>query len=162
MALPYLCTACTPSYSTIASITSTIADLCSKGHWCPEGTPTGETYPCHAGSYNNLLGIPAWEQCVNCPEGTYCPAASILPTDCPAGTFRWASPLSHWYYLTSVSLYTGIAWLPLVSIKLNTTSGAVRNPASGFVEASCAHKIIANHKIIAGRSQNSCQLGKLV
>lgn len=70
------------------SIYFMVADLCCQGHWCPEGTPSCTSYPCHAGSYNNRTGITAWEQCVDCPEGTYCPKASVLPTDCPAGTFR--------------------------------------------------------------------------
>ena len=65
-----------------------LTDYCCKGHWCPEATPSCDSYPCHAGSYNNVTGIPAWEQCVDCPEGQYCPQASEVPTDCPAGTFR--------------------------------------------------------------------------
>lgn len=48
------------------------------------GTPQGDSFPCHAGSYNNQTGITAWEQCKDCWKGYYCPEASVLPTECPA------------------------------------------------------------------------------
>ena len=48
------------------------------------GTKTDTENPCHAGSYSDQFGNSAWEQCVDCPIGQYCPAGSVNPTDCPA------------------------------------------------------------------------------
>ena len=47
------------------------------------GTGSGDQYPCHAGTYSNVIGNTAWEQCLPCTKGKYCPKASVLPTDCP-------------------------------------------------------------------------------
>ena len=48
------------------------------------GTPRGDKNPCTAGSYSNNTANYKWEQCEKCPEGHYCPVASVLPTPCPA------------------------------------------------------------------------------
>lgn len=48
------------------------------------GTPTGTTYPCHAGSYNPKQGLTAWEQCIDCDAGNYCPQGSAAVTPCLA------------------------------------------------------------------------------
>lgn len=46
------------------------------------GTKTGDEFPCHAGSYNDKLGIDAWEKCEDCPPGYHCVQASINPVAC--------------------------------------------------------------------------------
>ncbi|KAL2085398.1 hypothetical protein ACEWY4_018718 [Coilia grayii] len=79
--------------------TSPHALICTKGHFCPEGSPM--PLPCPTGQYQPNVGsdfcIPCrpgfyCEEAVvgdpsPCPPHTYCPAATMVPVPCPNGTF---------------------------------------------------------------------------
>ena len=52
--------------------------------WVATDTAYGDQHPCESGTYNNVTGIDAPEQCEDCPVGYYCPEASEEPTECPA------------------------------------------------------------------------------
>ena len=59
---------------------------CSAGYYCPIDTTTA--IPCPAGTYNNLTGKQAVEDCLPCLVGQFCPIASVLPSSCAAGSYR--------------------------------------------------------------------------
>ena len=42
---------------------------CPVGHYCVERTPAATTYPCPAGTYNDIIGIKHSNECTNCTEG---------------------------------------------------------------------------------------------
>ena len=74
---------------------------CERGHYCVQGVKK----PCAAGRFGNVSGLyselcggwwirgegPKAKEIVpvdgRCPIGKYCPVASVVPTECPAGRF---------------------------------------------------------------------------
>ncbi|XP_030258688.1 zonadhesin isoform X7 [Sparus aurata] len=61
---------------------------CSSGHYCPEGTAYGTQYPCPAGTYSIQMGNRHREDCLICPEGSFCQQGTSKPSPCPPSTFR--------------------------------------------------------------------------
>ncbi|CAB1443712.1 unnamed protein product [Pleuronectes platessa] len=61
---------------------------CSSGHYCPEGTAYGTQFPCPAGTYSLRMGNRHREDCVICPEGSFCQQGTSKPSPCPTSTFR--------------------------------------------------------------------------
>ncbi|KAF3847745.1 hypothetical protein F7725_020773 [Dissostichus mawsoni] len=73
---------------------------CSSGHYCPEGTPGcgindsiggtayGTQFPCPAGTYSIHIGNRYREDCLICPEGSFCQKGTSKPSPCPISTFR--------------------------------------------------------------------------
>ncbi|KAA8594284.1 hypothetical protein FQN60_005118, partial [Etheostoma spectabile] len=61
---------------------------CSSGHYCPEGTAYGTQFPCPAGTYSIQMGNRYREDCLICPEGSFCQKGTSKPSPCPASTFR--------------------------------------------------------------------------
>lgn len=60
---------------------------CSPGHYCPEGSWSPTTYPCPAGTYSNEIGLTSEDECLPCPEGSYCGEGFTVPVLCPVGTY---------------------------------------------------------------------------
>ncbi|XP_033971267.1 zonadhesin-like [Trematomus bernacchii] len=61
---------------------------CSSGHYCPEGTAYGTQFPCPAGTYSIHIGNRYREDCLICPEGSFCQKGTSKPSPCPISTFR--------------------------------------------------------------------------
>ncbi|KAE8295325.1 hypothetical protein D5F01_LYC06251 [Larimichthys crocea] len=61
---------------------------CSSGHYCPEGTAYGTQFPCPAGTYSMQMGNRYKEDCLLCPEGSFCQQGTSKPSPCPPSTFR--------------------------------------------------------------------------
>ena len=69
--------------------------VCPVGHYCVERTPEATTYPCPAGTYNDIIGIKHSNECTNCTEGYFCPrglgyepsSQSVPDLTCPEGKF---------------------------------------------------------------------------
>ena len=65
------------------------AQLCTPGHYCPGG----QTFPlpCPAGTYNNLVGRDAQDDCLTCFAGRYCNSSTDTPgcasCACPKGHY---------------------------------------------------------------------------
>ena len=66
---------------------SSMSGDCPAGHYCPAGTPLDTSFPCPAGTYSDALNLKTLEECIKCPTGSYCLAASEAPTACPEGTY---------------------------------------------------------------------------
>ncbi|XP_066500606.1 zonadhesin [Hoplias malabaricus] len=81
------------------SSTTPHAFLCTKGHYCPMGSPLA--LPCPTGQYQPNPGSDSCIPCrpgfyceeavvgdpLPCPPHTYCPAATMVPQPCPNGTY---------------------------------------------------------------------------
>ncbi|KAF6736840.1 hypothetical protein FQA47_014055 [Oryzias melastigma] len=61
---------------------------CNSGHYCPEGTAYGTQFPCPAGTYSIQMGNRHTEDCLECPEGSFCEQGTSKPSPCPPSTFR--------------------------------------------------------------------------
>ena len=63
---------------------STACETCTSSSWCAEGSsaPT----PCGSGSYSTELGLRSADECLRCPEGSWCSAGRAIP--CGIGTFN--------------------------------------------------------------------------
>ncbi|XP_072885876.1 uncharacterized protein [Hemitrygon akajei] len=61
---------------------------CKSGYYCPLGTQLSSQFPCPPGSYSTRLGNSRVEDCLQCPEGSYCPEATSKPKECPKGTYH--------------------------------------------------------------------------
>nr|XP_043888260.1 neurogenic locus notch homolog protein 4-like [Solea senegalensis] len=61
---------------------------CSSGHYCPEGTAYGTQFPCPAGTYSLRMGNRHRDDCLICPEGSFCQQGTSKPSPCPPSTFR--------------------------------------------------------------------------
>ncbi|XP_055369802.1 uncharacterized protein si:ch211-286b4.4 [Betta splendens] len=61
---------------------------CSSGHYCPLGTAYGTQFPCPAGTYSIQMGNRHREDCLICPEGSFCQRGTSKPSPCPVATFR--------------------------------------------------------------------------
>ncbi|XP_076147240.1 uncharacterized protein LOC143131472 [Alosa pseudoharengus] len=73
--------------------------ICTKGHFCPRGSPM--PLPCPTGQYQPNIGSDSCIPCrpgfyceeavvgdpLPCPPHTFCPAATMVPQPCPDGTF---------------------------------------------------------------------------
>ncbi|MEQ2279189.1 hypothetical protein AMECASPLE_006848 [Ameca splendens] len=67
---------------------ATPAGRCNSGHYCPEGTAYGTQYPCPAGTYSIQMGNRYREDCLICPEGSFCQLGTSKPSPCPPSLFR--------------------------------------------------------------------------
>ncbi|XP_038155551.1 uncharacterized protein LOC119792815 [Cyprinodon tularosa] len=61
---------------------------CNSGHYCPEGTAYGFQYPCPPGTYSIQMGNRYIEDCLICPEGSFCQMGTSKPSPCPPSSFR--------------------------------------------------------------------------
>ncbi|XP_014845642.1 PREDICTED: uncharacterized protein LOC106919650 isoform X3 [Poecilia mexicana] len=61
---------------------------CNSGHYCPEGTAYGTQHPCPAGTYSIQMGNRYREDCLTCPEGSFCQLGTSKPSPCPPSSFR--------------------------------------------------------------------------
>ena len=80
----YFCTA--GSYS--ATPTDGIrGDICGSGTYCPAGT--NSSILCPAGTYSNQEGNDELSDCIDCPNGYYCPfeGMSVTTELCPEGFY---------------------------------------------------------------------------
>ena len=66
---------------------SAVSGACSAGYYCPLYTEYPTQYPCAAGTYSSSTSISSSVQCIDCPPGYYCLAASTAPSKCPSGTY---------------------------------------------------------------------------
>lgn len=57
--------------------------LCSPGHYCRGGV----SIPCPRGRYGNSTGLQTAACTAMCPDGSHCPAGSVLPSICPLGYY---------------------------------------------------------------------------
>lgn len=63
-------------------------NICSNGHYCPEGSSA--EVPCPIGTYRDAEGGTVLSDCFECPEGLFCPTeATVTPTAnvCAAGFY---------------------------------------------------------------------------
>ncbi|GAB5363508.1 hypothetical protein AAMO2058_000889100, partial [Amorphochlora amoebiformis] len=67
-------------------------EVCAAGYYCPEGSTENTTYPCPAGTYAFETSLWREEQCIECPVGYYCGAATTNPQPCAAGTYSDDKP----------------------------------------------------------------------
>ncbi|XP_053729819.1 SCO-spondin isoform X1 [Synchiropus splendidus] len=61
---------------------------CSSGHYCPAGTAYGTQFPCPAGTFSIHMGSRQKEDCLICPDGSFCREGTSKPSPCPPSTFR--------------------------------------------------------------------------
>lgn len=61
--------------------------LCSRGHYCPEGSSDPTPQMCASGTYGATTGLTSQAECTSCPAGSYCPEGATGPVPCAAGTF---------------------------------------------------------------------------
>jgi len=61
--------------------------VCQPGYYCSSssGSPTAK---CAAGTYASVSKTTGATDCINCPEGSYCPQGSGSAVPCPAGTYN--------------------------------------------------------------------------
>ena len=90
-ALSQACLPCTSGNYCVAGSSKPI--ICPLGYYCPEGTGAVNQFACHAGTYNDELGLSNYTQCKSCPPGHYCPDGSAIepavrPIPCPPGTYN--------------------------------------------------------------------------
>ena len=79
------CTTCAAGSYCEFTLTRTEV-TCPKGYYCPAGTEYRTQYPCPEGTYNALTGKSLLTDCIDCPAGSYCRAASTVSTNpCPYG-----------------------------------------------------------------------------
>lgn len=72
-----------------------LGDICTAGHYCPEGSVT--PVACPSGKYSGSTGNTNSTACLACTPGFICPNASTeAPTEpcpagfyCPAGACPW-------------------------------------------------------------------------
>ncbi|PHJ19754.1 zonadhesin family protein [Cystoisospora suis] len=76
-----------PSCSGFACPTPSEALPCSKGFYCPPGTPDPESYPCPKGTYGDRPGMTSAETCTPCPRGFFCDVPGGEPVPCPRGFY---------------------------------------------------------------------------
>ncbi|XP_061734344.1 neurogenic locus notch homolog protein 3-like [Nerophis ophidion] len=81
------CQPCPPGWYCLVGSGSP-SGRCSSGHYCPEGTAYGTQFPCPAGMYSLHMGNRQKEDCLPCPEGSFCPEGTSKPGPCPPATFR--------------------------------------------------------------------------
>jgi hypothetical protein len=73
------CVICAPGFF----LNGTECSICPVGFYCPGD---GNSYPCPAGTFNNLTGAIA---CMSCPAGTFSDiVGSATCTACPSGTYQ--------------------------------------------------------------------------
>ena len=61
---------------------------CNPGHYCKEGTPDGDYYPCPPGKWTNKTNLAMEDECWDCPRGYYCEEGSKTQGKvCPAGYY---------------------------------------------------------------------------
>jgi hypothetical protein len=64
-----------------------VGALCTQGYYCPQGTGViGSS--CPVGTYGPFVGLSRVDQCVPCPTGGWCGAATAVPTPCTATTYN--------------------------------------------------------------------------
>lgn len=75
---------------------------CPTGYYCPEGTISGQSYPCPIGTFGPNQYLFAQENCTSCTAGYYCERAGLsAPTaECYGGYYctggaEIAEPISH-------------------------------------------------------------------
>ena len=73
---------CTSRSSVSRPLDGIVGDICSPGHYCPEGSEN--ELVCAAGFYANDSGLAL---CLVCPAGFYCTADFVEPQPCPIGYF---------------------------------------------------------------------------
>ncbi|CBY42201.1 unnamed protein product, partial [Oikopleura dioica] len=81
------CAYCTAGYYCPAATAKGDEKICPKGHYCPTGTMTEFQYPCQNGTYNAAEGKSEPDDCVICPDGSWCGKGTSEPTKCPAGRY---------------------------------------------------------------------------
>ena len=71
-----------------APFLGTDADICPMGHYCPTGTADPE--PCPKGSFNNMTGLEAIGDCIECTAGFYCEEVGMTSPSglCSPGSVR--------------------------------------------------------------------------
>lgn len=60
---------------------------CSKGFYCPPGTPHPASYPCPKGTYGERPGLTSAESCIVCPVGFFCDTPGDDPVPCRKGFY---------------------------------------------------------------------------
>lgn len=75
---------------------------CPTGYYCPEGTISGQSYPCPIGTFGPNQYLFAQDNCTTCTAGYYCEQAGLsAPTaECYGGYYctggaEIAEPISH-------------------------------------------------------------------
>ncbi|KAK5868621.1 hypothetical protein PBY51_009620 [Eleginops maclovinus] len=81
------CLPCPQGWYCLAG-SSSPSGRCSSGHYCPDGTAYGTQFPCPAGTYSIHIGNRYREDCLICPEGSFCQKGTSKPSPCPLSTFR--------------------------------------------------------------------------
>ena len=96
---------CVSGANQTAPVDTLMTGICPKGYYCPPGTVT--PLPCLPGTFSNITGLAAAEECSPCTigmfcidygltepsglcmEGYYCPLGAVNSTDtlCPAGYY---------------------------------------------------------------------------
>ncbi|OQS02384.1 hypothetical protein THRCLA_21432 [Thraustotheca clavata] len=66
------CTVCPPGFFCIGG-NSIVDGPCGQGHYCPNGTPLPNSFPCPSGTYTAQTNFSDPTQCTACPPGNYCP-----------------------------------------------------------------------------------------
>ena len=44
---------------------------CNPGFYCPDGSPSGNIFPCKPGTYSTANNLKAENECTDCPAGMY-------------------------------------------------------------------------------------------
>ncbi|XP_022100039.1 zonadhesin-like [Acanthaster planci] len=64
-------------------------DMCPKGFYCMEGTANPYLTPCFNGTYGNITGLTAQDDCLDCPPGEVCSGLGLMAPNelCAAGYY---------------------------------------------------------------------------
>ncbi|KAF0738163.1 hypothetical protein Ae201684_006141 [Aphanomyces euteiches] len=65
--------------------TAACSDVCTPGHYCPEGTSVPRA--CPEGTFGEVTGLSTPSCSGRCPEGFYCPAGTFSPQPCSTTQF---------------------------------------------------------------------------
>ncbi|OAF67357.1 hypothetical protein A3Q56_04909, partial [Intoshia linei] len=75
--------------SGLAYIPNLLQNTCTIGYYCPKGTINTKPIPCPIGTYSDVTGLKAVEECKSCKAGSCCPTMGMISpnTKCVKGYY---------------------------------------------------------------------------
>lgn len=96
------CLSCPPGMYCLIGTSDPSLYRCVEGHYCNGGSETSTQNPCPPGTYNDRLGAASVDDCIPCPNGSYCFSAGLSgPTGPCSGGYSCSegssSPTPSWF-----------------------------------------------------------------